>query len=176
MGRATYELLTANSVLPSVSLINKTMENYMPAPVEGVCRFDELNVFLEQRNLRKQVWIGEDATSLTGRIEYDSRTDTLIGFSSPLDPDTGFPIPYSFPATTFKDIIKALDNNHAAKYVNVLMARSTDKVKSPAFCLAVYGTDNSFSAEQVLQRWNFIKDELAKRGIEMLAQMVLGAT
>lgn len=69
--------------------------------------------------------------------------------------------------TQIRDTI-TLNNNNPAKFINnVIMVKSTDKTKSPAFCLCAYVTDNQFNAEQVEQRWNYIKNELAKRGIKV---------
>lgn len=82
-GRLLCESLYANlkKSLPSLSTVTKTISatnNFE----EGVLR--ELNAFLEKRMLPKIIWISEDATRITGRIQYDPTSDRLVGFVSPI--------------------------------------------------------------------------------------------
>ena len=39
----------------------------------------------------------------------------------------------------------------------------------PPFCLACFGTDNRFSAQQVLQRWKYIYSGCAEKGISVVS-------
>lgn len=41
--------------------------------------------------------------------------------------------------------------------------------KCPPFCLLLYSTDSKYTAEAVMNRWNFIEDELAKASIKVLS-------
>lgn len=54
---------------------------------KGEFRFKELNNFLTQRNLPKVVWLSEDATGITGRVEYSIYENCNIGFVLPLNDD-----------------------------------------------------------------------------------------
>ena len=47
--------------------------------------------------------IGEDATRITARVEYDSEMSRLVGFVLPCD-EMGLPISSSFMATSFQSI------------------------------------------------------------------------
>jgi hypothetical protein len=42
------------------------------------------------------------------------------------------------------------------------------KEGAPSFCLACVGTDNTFTAMQVLKIWVYIHHELKRRGIEVI--------
>ncbi|CAH1171175.1 unnamed protein product [Phaedon cochleariae] len=77
-GRLLYESLYANlkKSLPSVSTVTRTIASTNNFE-EGVLRFRELNEFLEKRKLPKIIWISEDATRITGRIQYNPTSDTL---------------------------------------------------------------------------------------------------
>lgn len=57
---------------------------------EGEFRFKELSDFLTQRNLPKVVWLSEDATGITGRVEYSLHENSNVGFVLPLN-DDGLP-------------------------------------------------------------------------------------
>ena len=47
---------------------------------------------------------------------------------------------------------------------------------TPAFILACFGTDNSFSTEEVLKRWCYIREECNKRGIRVISHGADGDT
>ncbi|KAK5640764.1 hypothetical protein RI129_009311 [Pyrocoelia pectoralis] len=87
-GRLIYETLHANlnKSIPSLSTVQRLI-NSSNIVNEGSLRFDELHTFLSKRNLPKVIWISEDATSITGRIQYCSKTNSLVGFVSPLGKD-----------------------------------------------------------------------------------------
>lgn len=48
---------------------------------EGEFRFKELSDFLTQRNLPKVVWLSEDATGITGRVEYSLHENCKFRFT-----------------------------------------------------------------------------------------------
>lgn len=51
-----------------------------------------------------QVWIAEDATAIVNRVEYQPSNGQVCGFTLPTNEETGMPIPFSFPATSPKDV------------------------------------------------------------------------
>ena len=58
-------------------------------------------------------------------------------------------------------------NNAISKCAVVCMVQSLYH-NAPPFILACLGTDNKFTAKHVLQRWQYIYNECAKRGITVL--------
>lgn len=42
------------------------------------------------------------------------------------------------------------------------------KIGAPSFCLSIFGTDNKFTAENVLTRWNLIKQKLSEVGVKII--------
>ncbi len=94
------------------------------------------------------------ATRLISRIEYDNETDKLVGFVLPSD-EKGLPLTDSFIAVSFSSIEQSFRDGDVAKYVFVYMAQPL-AVGVPAFSLACMGTDNKFTADLVLKRWNEI--------------------
>ncbi|KAF5300612.1 hypothetical protein FQR65_LT09144 [Abscondita terminalis] len=101
-GRLLYETLYANmkNCLPSITTIGRGLMNKHFQ--EGKFRFIELLDFLEKRNLPKSVWISEDGTKITGRIQYDSKSNKIVGFVIPLV--NGIPKKCHFLATPAKKI------------------------------------------------------------------------
>ena len=51
-----------------------------------------------------------------------------------------------------------------ARYAYVYMAQPLDH-NIPAFCLACFGTNNKFTAEHVLLRWQYVVKECERRRI-----------
>ena len=70
---------------------------------------------LNSFNAEKLVSIGEDATRVIARVEYDCESNKLIGFVLPCD-ENGLPIREAFTATTFESIEDAFRTGAIAKY------------------------------------------------------------
>ena len=47
---------------------------------EGECRVVKLKKYLISKNLPLLVWLSEDATKITGNVQYDSKTNRFVGF------------------------------------------------------------------------------------------------
>ena len=135
-------------------------EEYKPLE-EGVFYFDELVHHLHAYKSPLLVSIGEDATWLVRRIDYDPNTNRLVGFVLPCD-ERGLPICDSFLAVSFECMEEYFQNNQPATYAFMAQPLQTNV---PAFSLAVIGSDNKFSAELVLKRWQYIVSECSKCGI-----------
>ena len=110
--------------------------------------------------------IGEDATRVTSKVEYDSNTNRLVGFVLPLNKE-GLPLTDSFLATSFESI-EAFATGTKANYAFTYMVQPLSE-GAPSFCLACIGTDNRFDAVVVLNRWSHIFKECKKRGINVVS-------
>lgn len=151
--------------LPSISTLFRYLDNTQNKVAEGNFRFEELRVFLIKRNLPPKIWVSEDATRITGKIEYDHKFNNVIGFVLPLN--NGCPQSDSYPATSAKAIVEYFNSGVRANYAYVIMAQSLID-SAPPFCLAIYGTDNRFTYEDIIKRWNVMKTAAADQGIEII--------
>lgn len=102
-GRMCYRLLEKNLPFPALPTVSRYVQANGPTIREGELRCDELKKYLEDRKLEPLVWISEDATRITGRIQYDSATNELIGFVLPLS-SNGMPLRGIYPARSAKEI------------------------------------------------------------------------
>lgn len=153
-GKLGYESLQSNlpAALPSISSTNRHIREADGYVAEGVLRVEELKTYLESRNLPQIVSLSEDATRITGRIQYDSQSNEIIGFVLPSDKVTGMPIPHSYKARNAEEIIYHFSNRNAiANFVNVIMAQPL--ADAAPFCLMVHGSDSKYSAEDVINRY-----------------------
>ncbi|KAE9529664.1 hypothetical protein AGLY_011760 [Aphis glycines] len=175
--RLLYETLHANMnrVLPSITTIFRYLDNTQSKVIEGNFRFNELRVYLIKKNLPLKVWISEDVTRITGKIEYDVKSNEVVGFVLPLK--NGCPLPNAFIASNAKTIAQYFNSVCRANYAYVIMAKPLNDTAAP-FCLSIYGTNNRFSNEDVINRWKFVKTvatesfddakEMAENGIGMI--------
>ena len=106
---------------------------------------------MKKHNASLVVAISEDATWLISRVEYDSATNRLVGFVLPYNSE-GLPLADSFLITSFDFIESCFQSNEVSKIAYVYMAKPIAH-NIPAFYLGCVGSNNCFTATDVLQRW-----------------------
>lgn len=125
----------------------------------------------------KYVHLSEDATKITGKIQYNSKTNKLIGFVHPLCQTTGMPIIEGYEALSARSMENCFYDKEGkqkkqATYIIVVMAKPVCPVshgKIPAFCLLLLGTDASFDIGDVRRRWEYIADKLNEHDIKVIS-------
>ena len=168
-GPLAYEFIHSNmpEALPSLSLVKRIVHNEYQTIGEGDFRFDCLLDYLVRNNVSKLISIGEDATRVISRVEYDSETNRCVGFVLPLDKN-GLPMNDEFLALSFESMEKMFKTSDIAKYAYVYMAQPFCS-SVPPFCLACLGTNNKFTAKDALLRWQYIVKECKKRSIDVVS-------
>lgn len=171
-GPLAYDLIQKNldCALPSLVSTNRYVQKSNCHITEGILRSQELLLYLKERNLPLVVALSEDATRIIGRVQYDSKTNQIVGFALPVSKRNGLPIPFSFSAGSAYEIAKHFaENKESAAYVNAIMAKPISADNIPAFCLLIYSTDNKYDSRSVCQRWTHTVDELKKLDIKVLS-------
>lgn len=163
-GHTLYETLYKNmkGSIPSV----RTMQRFLLSEdlTEGVVRIAALKEFLVKRNYPLRVFLSEDQTSVTGRIQYDTRSNNLVGFVLPLK--NGLPVLNHFKATTASHMEKIFQSATPATYLYAIMAQPLVN-NAPAFCLCIFGSDSKFTHDDILKRWTFIEKLASDYGINI---------
>ncbi|CAF5202432.1 unnamed protein product, partial [Rotaria magnacalcarata] len=112
----------------------------------------------------------EDATSIIKKIKYDSTTNTFNGFPTPLD--RGVPIKEYYRTDSFDKLKVWFDSNDKASLLNVHMIQpvpsTTQSIIPSPFLLSAYGTDNTATANEILQRWWYIFNQCLQRNIRII--------
>lgn len=136
-GRLLYETLQANlkNSLPSITIFYRFISTQKSNIVEGEYRFDALKIFLEERNLPMCVWVSEDGTRISSKIEYDMLSNKIVGFV--LLFKDGRAIFDTFLATSAKTIAQYFENYIKAEYAYVVMAKPLVD-KAPSFFICIY--------------------------------------
>lgn len=167
-GPKLYNFLQKNleHALPSLPTTNRYVQESNCRVIEGVLRCEELVLYLKERNIKPLVALSEDATRIVGRIQYDIRTNQIIGFVSPLHESEGMPIPFSFPARSAQEIMDHFSGENAiSSFINVIVAKPITIQRVPSFCLLLFGSNNDYTSFDVCNRWKYIVSELKKLGI-----------
>ena len=128
--------------------------------LEGELRCAELKTYLSDRNAGNDVWLCEDASGIVSKIQYDPTSDQLIGIVLPLDENNGCPKRHEYTARNEEEIRKFMQHTRST-LVYIIMAVAL-KEGVPPFILQMFGTDNRFTATDVIKRWNHTI-ELLKR-------------
>lgn len=129
-------------------------------------RAKELKEFLVSRDLPLTVWLSEDATRITGRIQYDSASNQLVGFVLPSNKQR-LPISGTYEATSARKIQESFETGTISSLAYVIIAQSLAHNAS-SFCFSIFGTDNKFFYDDVLKRWVYIVESLRKQGIAVI--------
>lgn len=188
-GRATYEFVSSNLPLPSVSTIREYIvsskmslfsdfllilaylvsyiQKRKEKIVEGELRCKELSEYLNKIGAPKEVWINEDGSGIVSHVAYDQTTNQLVGLALPLDKN-GMPVPFSFTPNSVGEINDQMKHNARSTLVYLILAQPIQSNAAP-FILQVFGTNNKFKSNDVLQRWTHIRDQLARLKITFIS-------
>lgn len=120
-GPLAYNFLHENlpHALPSLRNVQRILHSEYKTINEGEFQFDELATHLSQHKAPNVVTVGEDATHLISRVEWDAETNRCSGFVLPLNKE-GLPEVDSFLALTFEGIERMFTDNQISKYAYVL--------------------------------------------------------
>ncbi|CAF4539581.1 unnamed protein product [Rotaria socialis] len=113
----------------------------------------------------------EDTTGVIRKIEYDSSTNSFIGFSTPIT--DGIPSVRHFQANAFEDLKMLYDKNEMARLLNVHMFQRIPTEDNPKIfpkpcLLSAYGTDNRFTSIDILRRWIYIFQSFLNQGVRII--------
>lgn len=120
----------------------------------GELRCEHLNEFLKSRAIPKVVWLSEDATKITERVQYDQKTNRLVGLVAPLN-EYGLPSSNYYFVKYDAEIESFIKSNNKCTYLYAILAQPVVQNAS-AFVLCLFGTDN----KHVLKRWKYITTQL----------------
>lgn len=121
-GPLAYETIQRNleCALPSLVSVNRYIKASGCHITEGILRTEELRLYLAERCVPPVVVLSEDATRITGKVQYDKRTNQLIGFVLPLNNTNGLPIPFMYPARNAEEILSHFTGTNAiGTFMNV---------------------------------------------------------
>lgn len=168
-GPLAYNFLQQNLPLslPCLRSIQRSVSQEYTQTNEGEFRFDGLLNHITEYKAPKIVSIGEDATRIISKVQYDCNTNKMVGFVLPCD-DLGLPLTDTFLAISFEQMEQCFTDSEIARNCFVYMAQPLAE-NVPAFCLACMGINNKHDNTLVMKRWSHIVSECAKRKIAVVS-------
>lgn len=119
-GKLTYELLRINlaGALPHFVTLERVILNSNYNINEGEFQFDKLKQYLNENNVQFG-FASEDCTGVIRKIKYDVKTNSFIGFSTPLD--NGIPILQYYQTDSFEKLKTWFSTINKAPLLNIHM-------------------------------------------------------
>ncbi|CAF4582958.1 unnamed protein product, partial [Rotaria sp. Silwood2] len=169
-GRTAYEFIRLNipAFLPSVQVIQSyinTSENHL---TEGLFNYDGVRDYFNA-NQSTIGFCAEDCTAIIPKITYDTKSNTFVGCSLPLD-NNGIPITNSYSTDSFTDLEQWCSDLPQAKSINACLIQplSLSINHISPYLLAAFGTDNKFKSSNIILRWHHIYEECKLKGIRII--------
>ncbi|CAF1474909.1 unnamed protein product [Rotaria sordida] len=165
-GRNCYEFLRLNlpAALPHISNLELIIRSQELRMIECEFRFNLLKEY-SQINNSNYIFVAEDLTSSITCIDYDVQSNSFIGFSPPLV--NGIPESNFFRTENFNELKKWFDELDKSKFINLYMVKSL-ALSAPPFILSAFGSNNKFTAIDIVKRWLFIHNQCLIQGIRVV--------
>lgn len=152
-GRINAEFWSRNLPVPSPSTSDHHLAQFGHVK-EGEILANELAEHLRRSKVPKEDWIVficEDDTSVIKRIEYDVKSDAVIGFTPHLSEESGLPFIRQFPASSPKAVDHYASSLPKSSMIHAIVAVPLSTKAGP-FTLCCFGTDSKFTAKHVMAR------------------------
>ncbi|CAM2719861.1 unnamed protein product [Rotaria socialis] len=169
--KITYEFVRLNlsPALPSMQKLNKIIFNSDLKISEAQFLFDKLNEHLNGIGVTYAFGV-EDRTGIIQKINYDQRTNSFIGFSTPLV--NGIPVSKYYQTDSFETLESWFNSSDKASLLNIHMIQplplSNNSSIPSAFLLSAYAVVNTYTSIDILRRWLFIFDNCLQRNIRII--------
>ncbi|CAF4221419.1 unnamed protein product, partial [Rotaria magnacalcarata] len=169
-GRKAYEFLRINipGSLPSLTTIQTKLAKEGLRAVEGEFRYNDMIKYMSTVN-SKFAFCAEDRTTAERKIIYDTRSNSFVGFSPPLD-EYGMPRMKYFQTDSIEDLQCWFEQEDISKLLNLYMIQpknSNDQKISP-YALAGYGTNWKYTSFDISRRWLKVFEESSSQGIRII--------
>ncbi|CAF3114935.1 unnamed protein product [Rotaria socialis] len=169
-GRNVYEFVRLNlpGSIPCLNSLRSILTSSNKNFVEGEFQYEHLKDFIDMLDC-KYAFCGEDSTSVVPKVSYDSRSNSFVGFTLPLN--NGFPSSRYFTTNSFGKLETWFEEVDKSFLINVHVIQavcSIDQTSPSPFLLAAYGTNSKYTAQDILERWSRIFDSCMTQNIRIL--------
>lgn len=172
-GKSFYNFFSENMKLPHIRTVQNFMHKDLPPLLPNCFDFDGLKKFIFDRNLSTSVSLSGDAAKIVENVRYDSKTNTIVGLTSPFDEMTGIPQKDFHKADSAEHIYNSIMTYPKASMVECVIARP-NTTNAPCFLLGYFYTDLSYTHEDKKHRIEYCYNELEKRELKMICEVTDG--
>ncbi|CAF4986618.1 unnamed protein product, partial [Rotaria sp. Silwood1] len=167
-GKQCYEFVRLNmpGSIPHLSTLGDLINKSNMTLTEAEFKFDSLQKFQSGFG-----FCSEGTTGVIPKVEYDSSTNSFIGFTTPIV--DGIPLTKHYQADTFDDFKIIYSTDETAPLLNVHMFQSISTEDDPTnfskpVLLSAYGVDNKFRAMDILRRWMYIFERCLDKDVRII--------
>lgn len=171
-GRALYDFDRSNCPSPHIRTIQRFLKTNSERMEEGILMIKKLKSYLLLHKYPLVVSWSEDATRITGGVEYKPQTDELTGLVVPLNKSTGLPSG-SMKCPSPQAVLDHLKRCPVARNVQLTLVQPLVVGAAP-FCVNYYCTDNKFTAEDVKLKWEYANQLFEQEGIQIASKATDG--
>jgi hypothetical protein len=171
LGRSNlFEFLRLNipGSIPNLTSVRSMLSSSKYQFIEGEFQYSRFLELVHPLGC-KYAFCGEDSTAVIPKVNYDSRSNSFIGFTLPLK--NGFPCS-QFYSTNSLDKLGSWHNEvdkSSLLNIHVIQALTpSNQLTLSPFLLSAYGTNNRYTADDILNRWSKIFDVLMTQNIRIL--------
>lgn len=165
-GKGQYRTVDINSTMPSLGTVRNSMQKRLEPIEVGIVDVNKIVKFLSDRNYPKHVIVSCDETRVSRKIEYDFKSDKLVGLTAPINQVTGFPDLSEMKTSIPSEILETIGTRSLSSYVDVFMLKPLTP-GSASMCITAIPTDNKYTKSDKLKQFNHIVCELATVGIKV---------
>ena len=167
-GKQTYEFVRLNiyASIPNLSTLHDLINKSDVIGAEGQFGFQSLEKYASRFG-----FCSEDMTGVIRKVEYDSSSNSFVGFATPII--DGVPMAQSYQADTFDELKDIFQSTEIASLLNVHMFQSVPMLDSvthaPKPCLlSAYGVNNKSNAMDILRRWIYMLKNCLDNGVRII--------
>ncbi|CAF1363449.1 unnamed protein product [Rotaria sordida] len=171
-GNNAYEFIRLNlpGSLPSTTTLKAYNQDINLQLKESDFRFNSLKDYLELID-SNHVFVSEDSTGVVSSVSYDSKNNGFVGFSPRLV--NGVPLVDQFQTNSYTELQKWFEEFDKSSLITVnliepILKNLSSLVHSRPFIISSYGTNNKYTAVDVLRKWMFMYNECKKKNINIV--------
>lgn len=169
-GTNLYEFLRLNipGSVPSLTSVRVAFSSSEHQFIEGEFRYSSFQELVRPLDC-KYAFCAEDSTSVTPKVNYDSRSNSFVGLTLPLI--NGFPQCQYYSTDDFDELESWHTQVDKSSLLNIHVIQaltSSNQIKLSPFLLAAYGTNGKYNARDVRSRWLHTFDVLMSQNIRIL--------
>ena len=170
-GKLTYEFIRLNlpGSLPNLSMLSTSISDNRFKITEGRFRFDAFRNHMNDIDVQ-YAFGSEDCTGVIRKVEYDTKSDTFIGFPAVLS--QGIPAEALYQTNSYDKLKFWFNTIQKEPLLNVHMVQPLRSIvqgnTSSPFLLSAYGTNSSTTANDILLRWWFIYERCLEQELRII--------
>ena len=170
-GQNAYRFVSMNipAFLPSITTVKTILHDSSISILEVQFRFDEMSTYFTS-HASSFAFAAEDTTGVIVKVVYDTKSNSFIGFNTPLD--QGRPVTCRYKTNSYSELEQWFlkEQKSTLIYVHTLQPLSRDdSVRIPTpFLLSAYGVNGKFTSDDILNRWLWMYEEVKSRGVRIL--------